>query len=564
MDKPFHKCLLISDFNISALAGYLRNESQLGGLEVVVAPFAQVLPTLLSKDLAVWHNRPDFAVVWTMPESAIGAFQHTLDYRPVPLTDILAEVDHFAACLLNIRDLVKFVFVPTWVLRAPHRGLGMVDMRNEAGLAPTLMRMNLRLAESLQQAPNFFLLDGQRWITAAGKAAFSPKLWYLGKTPFSNDIFKEATADIASCLSGLAGQARKLVLVDLDDTLWGGVVGDIGWQNVRLGGHDFAGEAFVDFQRELKALTNRGVLLGIVSKNQEAVAVEAIRNHPEMVLKPEDFVGWKINWEDKAQNIAELVAELNLGLQSVVFIDDNPLERARVREALPEVLVPDWPEDCMLYKSALLGLRCFDVPAISQEDQARTKMYLSDRERRDLRKQVGDVNEWLKSLEMRVQVEELNPAGLQRTVQLLNKTNQMNLSTRRMTDSELLAWTGQPGHKLWTFRVSDRLGDSGLTGILSLEMDSSKARIVDFVLSCRVMGRKVEETMLHVAVHHARTAGATEIIAEYKPTAKNKPCQEFFRKSGFTIGQPENLFCWDARQEYPALAAIRLEVFKPD
>jgi FkbH-like protein len=559
MDKRPQKCLVISDFNASNFAAYLRNETLAGGLDVEAAPFGDVFSVLMQRQAAPGQNSPDFAVVWTQPEATIRSFQRTLGYQPAPLTEILAEVDRFSSCLLNLSERVKFAFVPTWVLPAPHRGLGMLDMRNGLGFARTLMQMNLRLAENLDQASNLFVLDAQKWISVVGQASFSPKLWYLGKIPFSNEVFKEASRDIAAAVNGLAGKARKLAVLDLDDTLWGGIVGDVGWKNLRLGGHDFAGEAFVDFQKALKALTRRGVLLGIVSKNEETVALEAMREHPEMVLKPDDFAGWKINWSDKAQNIADLVAELNLGLDSVVFIDDNPVERSRVREALPEVLVPEWPGDSMLYKSALLGLRCFDVPAISTVDLERTQMYVSERQRSALKRQVPDVNEWLKSLEMKVKVEDLNEANFQRVVQLLNKTNQMNLSTRRLTDSELTAWAAQPGRKLWSFRVSDHFGDSGLTGIVSLEMNGATARIVDFILSCRVMGRNVEQTMLHIAVQHARTAGIAEIVAEYKSTPKNKPCAEFFKRSGFANRHSADVFHWDTRCEYPAPAHIHLE-----
>jgi FkbH-like protein len=235
-----------------------------------------------------------------------------------------------------------------------------------------------------------------------------------------------------------------------------------------------------------------------------------------------------------------------------------------VRAALPEVLVPDWPSDCMLYKSALLGLRCFDVPAISTVDLERTQMYVSERQRSALKRQVPDVDEWLKSLEMKVKVEDLNEANFQRVVQLLNKTNQMNLSTRRLTESELTAWAGQPRRKLWSFRVSDHFGDSGLTGVVSLEMNGSTARIVDFILSCRVMGRNVEQTMLHIAVQHARAAGIADVVAEYKPTLKNKPCVEFFKKSGFVKSDSPDVFHWDARCEYPAPEHIQLERLSTD
>src|SRR5207249_4608997 len=188
-------------------------------------------------------------------------------------------------------------------------------------------------------------------------------------------VLQEAARDIKGAVQAIRGESRKLLVLDLDDTLWGGSVGEIGWQNIKLGGHDAVGEAYVDFQRVLKSLLNRGNLLAIVSKNQESVALAALENHPEMVLRPGDFAGWRINWRDKAENIVELVSELNVGLQSVVFIDDNPAERALVAEALPEVLVPQWPESPLLYSAALHDLRCFDRPCLTDEDLTRSQMY---------------------------------------------------------------------------------------------------------------------------------------------------------------------------------------------
>jgi FkbH-like protein len=570
MDKLFQKGLLLADFNISNLAGYLRNEPRLESLDLQVAPYGQVLQSLMQREALISESRLDLVVVWTRPESVIPSFAEVLNCPTLSrdsslFAQLLAEIDQYAAYILALQEDIRLVLVPSWVSSAgsSHSPLPfMLELKKETGVARLLMQMNVRLAEKLESARNIFLLDAQRWI--ARQNGFSPKLWYMAKIPFSNDLFKEAAKDIAACVQGLEGKAKKLLVLDLDDTLWGGVVGDVGWQNLRLGGHDYMGEAYADFQKALKALTRRGVLLGLVSKNEESVALDAIRNHPEMVLKLDDFAGWKINWRDKAQNIADLAAELNLGLQSVVFIDDHPAERARVHEALPEVLVPEWPEDCMLYTSTLMSLRCFDTPSISQEDLQRTKLYASERERTALRAQVSDFNEWLISLELTIKVEKLNPANLQRAVQLLNKTNQMNLATRRMTESEMMAWAAQPGCKVWTFRVSDRLGDSGLTGLASVEVLGTQACIADFLLSCRVMGRKVEETMLHVAVKHAHAAGATEILAEYIPTAKNQPCLEFWSRSGFnplSAQEPQSstLFRWNSAQEYPLPDCVRLE-----
>jgi len=312
------------------------------------------------------------------------------------------------------------------------------------------------------------------------------------------------------------------------------------------------------FQRALKALTRRGVVLAVVSKNTESVALEAMRSHPAMVLKPEDLVGWRINWNDKARNVAELVAELNLGLQSVVFIDDNPVERARVRETLPEVLVPEWPEDKLAYVSALADLRVFDTPAVSKEDLERTQMYASERARKDLMDKVGSLDDWLAELDIKVRAEPLGKGNLARAAQLFNKTNQMNLSTRRLSEEELVAWSKQPGHALWAVSVSDKFGDAGLTGIVSVETEDGRGRVVDYLLSCRVMGRKVEEAMVHLAVETARARGAREVWAKLLPTKKNRPCLEFLQRSGLAPAG-ETDFRWDATAPYPLPACIHLD-----
>jgi len=240
-----------------------------------------------------------------------------------------------------------------------------------------------------------------------------------------------------------------------------------------------------------------------------------------------------------------------------VFIDDNPVERARVREALPGVLVPEWPADKRLYPSALRSLDCFDTLAISEEDRHRPEMYVTERRRAALKVEVGSLETWLRSLSMTVTVESLSDANVVRVVQLINKTNQFNLTTRRVTESELLAWVSEPGRGLWIFRVSDRFGDSGLTGIASVEAEGPRGRIEDFVLSCRVMGRKVEETMLGVAAEWARRAGLVELRAVYRPTAKNKPCLEFFQRSGFR-SPAEHVFTWDLAVQYPSCSEIHL------
>jgi FkbH-like protein len=549
---PAARGYLVSDFTIGELERILNDPRASTVLDFESAPFGQVVPTLLSPP----PEGRDVLVVWTRPEAVIPAFDALLAYETVQEAEILKQVDEHCQLIARAASKYRAVFVPTWVLPHYRRTLGMLDARR-GGATHALALMNLRLMEKLAELPNTFVLSTQRWTESVGRNSQQPKLWYMGKVPFHTEVFAEAATDIRAALTGLSGGARKLLVLDLDDTLWGGVVGDVGWESLRLGGHDSLGEAFVDFQRAIKQLKRRGIVLAIVSKNTESVALEAITNHPEMVLKQEDFVAWRINWQDKARNIAELVAELNLGLQSVVFIDDNPVERARVREALPDVLVPEWPEDKLLYACSLSQLRCFDAPTISREDAERTEMYAADKKREAARVDVGSLDDWLRTLDMRVHMRKLDRTDLARTTQLLNKTNQMNLTTRRVTEAELEAWAARPEHELWTLRVSDRFGDAGLTGVVSLAFSGDRAKVVDFVLSCRVMGRKVEETLAHVAVEASRRRGAARVEAEYLLTAKNKPCLEFWQRSGF-LANGNQSFSWDARQPYPCPVAVGL------
>jgi FkbH-like protein len=545
---------LIADFTIDELVRELLSPDVHPGVNATVAPFDQVTQMLLT---AAPADAADFAVVWTRPERAVPSFANLLAFANGESASWQVEVDEFCTRIERAATSYRFVFVPTWTLPPCERGLGILDAR-KGGATATLTAMNLRLMERLESTPNVFVLNAQRWFESVGPGAINPKAWYLGKMAVARPALAEAARDIRAALSALAGGPRKLIVVDLDDTLWGGIVGDVGWENLRLGGTDGTGEAFVDFQKGLKDLTRRGVVLAIVSKNDEGVALEAIRKHPSMVLRESDFVGWRINWVDKAKNILELVQELNLGLQSVVFIDDNPVERTRVREALPEVYVPEWPADEFSYRGALRALTCFDAPAISREDLERTRMYSEETQREALKRNVGSIEEWLKSLEIAVSAAAIGPSSSLRAAQLLNKTNQLNLATRRLTEAELLTWSAHPDRLFYVISVADRLGDAGLTGLLSVEFRDRVAHIVDYVLSCRVMGRKVEETMVHIAVAAAIERGASSVVAEYLPTAKNKPCLAFWQRSGFEANG-QHVFTWKTDKAYGLPEVISLK-----
>ena len=541
--------LLIADFTIAGLAHFL-GAGDAPALRASVAPFDQVVPTLVDGSAECWTSRPEFALVWTRPHAAIKSFARILDREAVTLDDVLTEVDGFAACLSEASKRVEALLVPTWTWPGRDRGLGVLNLRPPLGPAYCLMRMNARLIEALAAHPAIHVLDAGRWEGQAGPTARSPKLWHLGKIAFGPEVFRHAASDVKAALRAIRGDARKLVVLDLDDTLWGGTVGDVGWEHLNLGGHNPVGESFVSFQRALKRLSTRGIVLAIVSKNSETTALEAIERHPEMVLRCRDFAGWRINWNDKVENIIDLSTELNLGLKSVVFIDDNPAERGRVREALPDVLVPEWPSDKLQYEDALTALTCFDTLTSTEEDQTRTRMYVAERERKAVKETAQSLDAYLAALGLTVTVERIGTTNVTRAAQLLNKTNQFNLTTRRMTEARYLEWSGAPGHDVFVFRVADRFDDYGLTGIASLSVNGAEGELSDFLLSCRVMGRGVEQTMLHVMAEHARSLGLARLIARYAPTERNAPCRHFFERSRFTPSDDGRQFTWELSDRY--------------
>lgn len=548
--------VVLSDFTVGDLAVRLADTVDEPAMHVVDAPFCQTTQGLLSGPPS--PEAKDFVLVWTRPELALPSFDRLVRGAGATDEELLADVDAFAELVTRGASHYRMTFVPTWWQPAHQRGLGMIDAR-PGGITWALTMANARLMTQLASVPNVFVLNTQRWAEASASHGRSmAKAWYLGKIPFPAELFAEVARDLKAAARGIEGRARKLLVLDLDHTLWGGVVGDVGWEHLQLGGHDGAGEAFVDFQHAVRALRSRGIMLGIVSKNTEAVALEAIKSHPQMVLRIDDFVGWRINWHDKAQNVADLAMELNIGLQSVVFVDDNPVERARVRAALPEVFVPDWPEDSLRYTERLHALRCFDMPAISQEDADRTALYAAERARDSERTSVGSLDEWLLSLGMRVTVEHVGSGNITRTAQLLNKTNQMNLATRRLSEAELIEWSRPDTRVVLALTVEDRFGSAGLTGILGLEATDQCCEVTDFVLSCRVMGRRVEYAMLHLAASWARARGMQTVVARYRRTTKNQPCHDLLLSSALDRDAAGETFIWNCTDPFPLPDAIQL------
>jgi FkbH-like protein len=351
-------------------------------------------------------------------------------------------------------------------------------------------------------------------------------------------------------------------VLDLDGLLWGGVIGEDGLNGIVLGGTP-AGEAFVAFQHYALGLRRRGIPLAVCSKNNPADARQPFMEHPEMVLKLEDIAVFAANWNNKEDNLREIAATLNLGLESLVFLDDNPMERARVRRALPDVEVPELPAEPALYVRALDELLLFEALDLTDEDRQRAAAYRQNAERQELHASSGNLADFLANLEMSVELQPFDAANLPRIVQLINKTNQFNLTTVRMTEAEVNALVGRPDCYLQAMRLRDRFGDNGLTGVLIGIEENDTLRIHNWLISCRVLGRRVEEVMLSAAIRHSRERGMRWVRGEFRPTAKNAQVRDVYDRMGFELLEERSdgarFYRWDAQGELPAHECFRVD-----
>ena len=360
-------------------------------------------------------------------------------------------------------------------------------------------------------------------------------LWHRSKqevTPAAAPMYGDLLVRI---LAAQRGRSAKCLVLDLDNTLWGGVIGDDGMDGIVIGQGSPLGEAFAALQSYARALSRRGVILAVCSKNDEANALEPFDKHPEMVLRRSDIACFVANWQDKASNIRRIAAELNIGLDALVFVDDNPFERTLVREQLPMVAVPEVPDDPALVPGCLAAAGYFEAVALTDDDRKRTEQYQENSARSTLRASFTDLEGYLRSLGMTLVWNRFDEVGLQRVVQLINKTNQFNLTTRRYAEADVRAVMSDPQAVGLQMRLLDRFGDNGIIAIVIGRLDAGRDLTIDtWLMSCRVLGRQVEQATLNLLASQAHTLGADRMIGLYRPTAKNGMVRDHYTKLGFS------------------------------
>jgi FkbH-like protein len=411
---------------------------------------------------------------------------------------------------------------------------GVLDGQDPDGQIAALQTINRSLQSLAIEYPGVCVLDYDSLVARHGRTRWhDERKWLTMRMPISAECLTYMANEWLRFIHPLTGAVCKALVVDLDNTLWGGIVGEDGPLAVRCG-PEYPGAEFQALQRAMLDLFHRGVLLAICSKNNESDAMEALEKHPGLLLRPAHFACRRINWLDKCENIRNIARELNIGTDAIAFLDDNPVERDRVRAGMPEVTVIELPPDPWQYARVLRECPLFERLALSTEDRERGRLYTQQRQRSDLQKSCASLGDFYRALRQEVEIAPMSPETLPRASQLCQKTNQFNLTTIRYTEQQLADMAARPENRLVTVRVRDRFGDNGVVGLAVTRDIGDACEIDTFLLSCRVIGRSVETVLLAHLIEEAKRSGLRSVRGWFLPTKKNAPAQDFYGTNGFS------------------------------
>jgi FkbH-like protein len=446
------------------------------------------------------------------------------------------------------------------------RALGAIDAAHPRGQTAALRALNAGVSSLAAELGDVHVVDLDGPIARQGWDRWHDRrMLALARLPYTPAALHAMTEIHLRYLRAFTGLVRKVLVLDLDNTLWGGVVGEDGPEGIQLGSR-YPGSGYRDLQQVVLQLHRRGIVLAINSHNNEQDVAEVLGRHPEMILRAEHFAATRINWQDKAANMLELAEELGLGVDSFVFLEDSDAQCERIRQALPEVLVVQQSGDVGARGALLAGLGVFDSLGFSDEDRARGDFYRTESSRTRLRKSAASLEDYLRSLEMKLFIEPIAPSNLARVADLTQRTNQFNLTTSRHTTDSLSAFLAQPDREGHAYRLADRFGDYGLIAVTLLDRDGDAIVIDSFLMSCRVLKRSVEDAILGYLVNHVFATGAARVRGIYRPTRKNGQVAEFYGARGFdeVARQDDGTVIYERRVGGAVELPAWLEIRRPD
>ena len=500
-------------------------------LRVFEADYDQIDAQLMDTGSEFYAFAPETVLLYRCTEKLYERFVRTpLDARAAFAE---TEIEKIRAEWARVQhgtkaDILFFAFLPM-----DDGVFGSYALREGSAFPYQLLKLNYLLAEAAREAGNVRLIDLEPIRAHMGYDAFhDPKLYAIAKMPISTQALPAVASRVVDAILARKGRFHKCAIVDLDNTLWGGVIGDDGLEGIQIGELG-QGHAFTEFQTWLKELKNRGVMLAVCSKNDEANAKEPFLRHPEMVLKLDDFSAFVANWEDKASNIRRIQKELNIGLDSMVFFDDNPFERNLVRTMLPEVEAPELPEDPAEYTAFARMQNLFDTNSYSDEDRVRTERYLAEKSRTELSAGIDNYDDYLKALGMKAVCAPFDAFHIPRIAQLTQRSNQFNLRTVRYSEQEIEEIAANPRYITRYYTLRDRFGEHGLIAVVILEKRENELFVNEWLMSCRVLKRGMEQFIADSILRAAREAGVARVVGEYLPTPKNAMVKDLYASMGF-------------------------------
>ena len=545
--KPFRLGMLsnaTTDFIVPSLVATAARHGL--ALEVIPSHFDQALQEALSPTSTVNTSQPDAVLI-------------AIDYRGLPLRPTVgsaegarASIDEALGFLQTIRSGIKAqsnaICLFQTLAAPPETYFGSLDRVLPGTMRSLIDGVNRGMCEAVLGTEDVVVDVAAIAETVGLHEWHCPRQWNLGKFPFSDTYLPLYADHVARTVGAMRGKSRRCLILDLDNTVWSGVIGDDGLEGIGIAQGDATGEAHLAVQKMALALRERGIVLAVSSKNEDETARLPFRHHPEMLLKEEHFAVFQANWNDKATNIRAIADELSLGLDAMVFLDDNPAERALVRRMIPEVAVPEVPDDPAWYARTLSAAGYFEAIALSTEDLQRADFYQDNARRVALKKQAGGLDAYLESLEMEITFQPFDETGRSRITQLINKSNQFNLTTRRYTEAEVASVEQDPTCFTLQVRLADKFGDNGMISVVICRPGAPGTWEIDtWLMSCRVLGRKVENMVLEELVQNAKQRGIQTLRGAYIPTDRNKLVVDHYRKLGFTEAgtDPEGTTLWE-------------------
>lgn len=563
---------VLSTANFDLVRPYLVVDCARLGMQIdpYFAPFNQLEQEVLNANSQLYASNPDVVVVAArLEELELDLVERFISLSQNKLNSAVASIEaRIEGLIQSIRQSTQATILFFNFAAPTQQVAGLADSTLGRSQASVFQGINDKLSQICRKTTGAFVFDYAQLVREFGQRDWQdPKLWYLGRIPISREAQIHTGHRLARYIRAAKFPTNKCLVLDLDNTLWGGVVGEDGVGGIALG-EEYPGSVYKAFQRHVASLRDRGILLAIASKNNESDVVEAFEKHSDFILKLDDFAARQIHWDDKAISLKTIADELNIGTDSLAFFDDSPVEREWIKSQMPEVTVIEVPDDAMAYAAALEDSGAFDNLSLSSEDLQRPEMYRQESNRRELQMSNVSPDEFFSQLEMTATIGVLDSNTLPRVAQLVAKTNQFNLTNKRHTAPDLEAMTKCGALGLW-MRLRDRFGDNGLVAVAvaipvpAESSDSTKWKIDTFLMSCRVAGRKVESAFLGVLCNLVRDRGGKTITGEYISTSKNGMVSKFYQNHGFKRQDDEGRY-WklnlaDSKVPIPDYISVTIE-----